>query len=42
MRERKLLTMDEEKVLKEAEERGLNLIRKTKLDEKIAPKWPIL
>ncbi|MEM3653962.1 MAG: amidohydrolase family protein, partial [Candidatus Bathyarchaeia archaeon] len=41
MRKRRVLTMDEKKILKEAEKKGLDLIQKTKLHEKIVPKWPI-
>ncbi|MEM2897473.1 MAG: amidohydrolase family protein, partial [Candidatus Bathyarchaeia archaeon] len=41
VREGKLLTMDEGEILEEAKARGLKLIQKTKLDEKIVPRWPI-
>jgi len=40
MRDRKVLTLDEERIIAEARERGAEVVRRAKVD--VSPRWPVL
>lgn len=42
MKHRKVLTLDEEKILKEAKERFPQVVKRGDLDDVIGPRWPVI